>query len=547
EETGWQLLATENSEGELICRVATHTSSNKNEWQMIDLPAAITESVSSVTLYNAETARYLTAVTDSSVAMTVAASTCSQWHILIIEGTSSCRIMSQYYSNKCLAADADGNLSIAAIDNSNNAQRWYVTCTNGVYSIVNEQYSNYLYTAEDASGNISCGAGKASAEEQKSWNYSTSIPDVIVTLSGVGRSDAYLNNVSGLNYDGEKLGISTYDDSDGYDRFGFRLVYLPQTDAYKILPISSCNGNYRVLTNDGPGAIVSIYSYSENSANQKFNLELQSDGTYVISLKSDSSSVLTIYQNHAIMSTRSSSLTNQKWELELYQYTSPQSVDSSTSGNYIDVETYYKSLGFRSPFRNIQKDSAGNIVNVSDGSVTVTSDFGKRLKSLYDEKTEQNVLVDDSHEGLDISGSEGTPLFGVSTGRVVYIDDIPNSASGRFIIVETDYYEYQSNGQQTGRKIYYIYMHMQSISVALNTEITDDNIDTLELGKVGCSGYGEYTYSAHLHLGVFLADAGLNDEFSTYQPWVKNVDCNSAINPLLFLVPNNCSIIRTQP
>ena len=130
----------------------------------------------------------------------------------------------------------------------------------------------------------------------------------------------------------------------------------------------------------------------------------------------------------------------------------------------------------------------------------------------------------------------------MSTGKVVYIDNVANSDAGRYIVVESDYYEYSSDGQQTGRKIYYIYMHMQSISVALNTEITDDNIDTLVLGKVGTSGNGDGVYTAHLHWGVFLDEAGLTDEFANHQPWQKNVSYKSTINPLLFCVPNSCRI-----
>ena len=69
-------------------------------------------------------------------------------------------------------------------------------------------------------------------------------------------------------------------------------------------------------------------------------------------------------------------------------------------------------------------------------------------------------------------------------------------------------------------------------------------IDTLKLGTVGTSGSsGDGSYKAHLHWGVFLAEEGLKStDFNAYKPWVKSSSDKSTINPLLFIIPDGCSI-----
>ncbi len=516
-------------------RIGTPSSSGY-QWETRDLVSGLDGA--SPSLANSAADGFLIPETETTVSMVSGITEDVPWEF-VSTGNNTFRIVPGAHTDKALAGDATGGISLVArsTSSSDTAQLWYVTENGNGYSIMNVKYQSYLY-AQNQNGTRTCGL---SGTEAQTWMFMDYDVPEVAKIKNVALNQ-YLLNVSGLNYDGETIGIGTYDSTDVYDKFGFRLVYLQNEDAYKIAPISSCNGYYRVLTNNGANAVVRMYSYNKtNPVNQLYKLTLQSDGNYMISLNSNANQVLTGSGSNVTMSSKTAALTNQTWCFELYQYTSRQSTDASTTGNYSEVEAYYKSLGFRSPYRTTEEDDDGN-VSIVDENITVTSGFKKRLKKKWDSDLGKYIYVEDSHEGLDISGSAGTSLFGVSTGKVVYIDNVANSDAGRYIVVESDYYEYRSDGQQIGRKIYYIYMHMQSISVALNTEITEDNIDTLVLGKVGTSGNGDGVYTAHLHWGVFLEEAGLDNEFANHQPWQKNVSYKSTINPFLFFVPSSCRI-----
>ena len=120
-------------------------------------------------------------------------------------------------------------------------------------------------------------------------------------------------------------------------------------------------------------------------------------------------------------------------------------------------------------------------------------------------------------------------------------------SEGKFIVVETECYEYLPENvgkpleDRTGRKVYIIYMHLNSILVEPSND--DDENGILEKGTlIALSGNTGGSVIAHLHYGIFLADAGYRS-FSNNVPWDWNRDWTTTIDPMLFynsvVVENN--------
>ena len=444
----------------------------------------------------------------------------------VYSGNNRYRIESVDYEGYYLAANTGGSLYLTN-SQSGTETYWFVIADGDGYNIINQSSNVYLY-ASGSTGTLTVGLDLPGSSQiaQRVWTFVEYEAPEVVTFRNTDKN-LYLKNSTGKNYNGESIIVgSTIDYT--YDQFGFRVVYDDTVAAYKLMPISSCNGYYRALTakSTAASATFELYDNSVSSSRQYFNLELQYDGAYVIALNSNSNLVLTCNDSSVFLDVRTSGLTNQKWELELYQYTSPQSVDSSTSGNYIDVELYYRSLEWKSPFG--EDDTLRNVV----------SDFGYR----HIEK--EGVFVDESHEGVDLSANKNTALYAPCSGYVAFIRDSNVSGSGRYVIIETDYYEYGKNEENGGRKIYIIYMHLQSVSsLQLGAKVTTDTL----LGYSGASGNGsDNGYDPHLHYGVFLAVAELREIFgekAIYQYWRKDNANKTSINPMLFYDVNGCAIV----
>ncbi len=119
-------------------------------------------------------------------------------------------------------------------------------------------------------------------------------------------------------------------------------------------------------------------------------------------------------------------------------------------------------------------------------SDAISSSFGPRWKS--------SASRDDFHLGIDYPGTEGTPLLAIGDGTVdgVFADGsemYPNG--GNVVIVEHAIPPTEFHGQPAGR-IYAIYLHAATISVAVGDEVVaGQSIATM--GKTGDTDF------VHLH------------------------------------------------
>ncbi len=130
------------------------------------------------------------------------------------------------------------------------------------------------------------------------------------------------------------------------------------------------------------------------------------------------------------------------------------------------------------------------------------------------------------HNGIDISGSGiyGKPIRAVQSGKVVWKSDYHSSA-GNWIVIETNDIDFN-----TGKKIRYGYMHMQSPALySIGQTISQGTV----VGYVGNTGYvlpqptPEEPYKgAHLHFEVIKDSTGTSYSVSNYP--------ESAVNPTFF-------------
>lgn len=103
-----------------------------------------------------------------------------------------------------------------------------------------------------------------------------------------------------------------------------------------------------------------------------------------------------------------------------------------------------------------------------------------------------------SHSGVDIAASEGTPVYSISDGKVVYAEWGWNGGYGNKVVVQ-----HYINGQNYTS----LYGHLSGINVNVGDIVSKDSV----IGFVGNTGN---SYGAHLHLNLCI---GLNSCVSRWQ------------------------------
>lgn len=102
-----------------------------------------------------------------------------------------------------------------------------------------------------------------------------------------------------------------------------------------------------------------------------------------------------------------------------------------------------------------------------------------------------------SHAGLDIAASSGTPVYSISTGKVVYAGYSSDGYGNKVIV------QHNVNGQNYSS----LYGHLSSITSYVGQVVDKDTM----IGRVGNTGH---SYGAHLHLNLCI---GLNSCVSRWQ------------------------------
>lgn len=103
-----------------------------------------------------------------------------------------------------------------------------------------------------------------------------------------------------------------------------------------------------------------------------------------------------------------------------------------------------------------------------------------------------------SHAGVDIGAAEGTPVYSISDGKVVFAEYGWNGGYGNKIVVQ-----HYINGQNYTS----LYGHLSGINVNVGDIVTKDSV----IGFVGNTGN---SYGSHLHLNLCI---GLNSCVSRWQ------------------------------
>lgn len=103
-----------------------------------------------------------------------------------------------------------------------------------------------------------------------------------------------------------------------------------------------------------------------------------------------------------------------------------------------------------------------------------------------------------SHSGVDIGAPEGTPVYSISDGKVVFAEYGYNGGYGNKIVIQ-----HYINGQNYTS----LYGHLSGINVNVGDIVTKDSV----IGWVGNTGN---SYGAHLHLNLCV---GLNSCISRWQ------------------------------
>ena len=455
-------------------------------------------------------------------------------------GNNSFRIVPGAHTDKALAGDATGGISLVArsTSSSDTAQLWYVTENGNGYSIMNVKYQSYLY-AQNQNGTRTCGLSATVAQTWMFMDYD--VPTEVSTLSSLANPTLYLKNESGKNYDGTAIGIgvdareqsrldlkeyleyceendikedsSVVADYRGEiygDKCGFRILYDSISDAYRIMPISSSVGYYRAISKSvsGNDAVLLDYELGKNTltdverARIMFIFELQSDGSFAIKLQSDSTYSLTDNGSGVIVTLTTlapiGASNAQKWTLSTYEYILPD----GTKESYTEVENYYQSLNFGNPF------GENNSVNER-----ITSDFGRRNSGF--------------HAGIDL-GVAYVPLYSTYEGTVIAAGY--DSVMGNYVKIATTATEYTDYGKPSkAYDICIVYMHMDSIETYIKK-----GYQVSEETKIGISGNTGRSSGAHLHYGVYLRVAAQGS---------SSINYDLLMNPFLIYSPESYDVI----
>jgi murein DD-endopeptidase len=115
----------------------------------------------------------------------------------------------------------------------------------------------------------------------------------------------------------------------------------------------------------------------------------------------------------------------------------------------------------------------------------ITSEFySKRVYLRYKKQGKKNIRLKDAvsaHNGLDLRGDEGAPIFTIATGKVVYAE--PAYYEGNLVIVNH------------GEGIFSYYMHMSKILAQQGTVVQAG----AQIGEVGATGM---VTGPHLHVSL---------------------------------------------
>ena len=107
-----------------------------------------------------------------------------------------------------------------------------------------------------------------------------------------------------------------------------------------------------------------------------------------------------------------------------------------------------------------------------------------------------------SHAGVDIGAAEGTPVYSISDGKVVYAEWGWNGGYGNKVVVQ-----HYINGQNYTS----LYGHLSGINVNVGDIVTKDSV----IGFVGNTGN---SYGAHLHLNLCIGLTSCISRWETTDP-----------------------------
>ena len=286
-------------------------------------------------------------------------------------------------------------------------------------------------------------------------------------------------------------------ETQNYDNGAFRLRYVPAEHAYRIAPICSGNGYYRVVSRGIGSVDMGINEIRGSNSNyQLFDILRFSDGSIGFQMKG-TAKTLSIENGEVVLRDYAEGNLKQHWFASTYMY-------KDSGMTYASVDEYYHSLDFGSPF------------GANGRSLVMTSGYGPRD---YDSSP--------MHHGVDFRAYTGTSLYSPTTGTVAeisYSPTDPASGTGNYVVIETDYTQLGST-----KKLYVIYMHM---SVVSQLGIGDQISLTDKLGETGATGGN---YSPHLHYQIFFAESGLRSTNAA----LRN---NNSISPLLFCTPDEYAV-----
>lgn len=175
----------------------------------------------------------------------------------------------------------------------------------------------------------------------------------------------------------------------------------------------------------------------------------------------------------------------------------------------------YKSLPLTA---NAQKFNADNLKNAT------------AIASRFNKTTYRNSGL---HQGIDLEADKGTNIYPVCIGNIINVlTDYPGY--GKTIILECDVNDLPLDKQRLisvkEGSIYFIYAHLDNISVTKGSDITEKNLN-VPIGKTGNTGNAGsmkiIEEGAHLHFEVrtevtkSLSQSGLKYRLDPF-PWIEN-------------------------
>ena len=151
-------------------------------------------------------------------------------------------------------------------------------------------------------------------------------------------------------------------------------------------------------------------------------------------------------------------------------------------------------------------DESDDISVCANEQLPVGTRFWRPLQSGYMTSTWYSDYFYDgtcrSHAGVDIGASEGTPVYSISDGKVVYAEWGWNGGYGNKVVIQ-----HYINGQNYTS----LYGHLSGINVNVGDIVTKDSV----IGFVGNTGN---SYGAHLHLNQCIGLTSCVSRWETTDP-----------------------------